>query len=143
MTNLMHSRLISFGGNMSFSFSGNNWQPDISFSFPYGNEVLRLCENGDIYINGKLTANDREVVDGMRLFLHSGGFIKKLAVYELNRFDSPKRDEMTRMVVYASDESEARFLASQYHGNEDSSEWLDSNKSSCMLESASGLLKKS
>ena len=27
---------------------------------------IRLCPNGDIYVNGRLAANDMEVVEGMR-----------------------------------------------------------------------------
>jgi len=34
-------------------------------------EMLRLCPNGDIYVKGKLTENDKEVVEGMRQFLKS------------------------------------------------------------------------
>ena len=32
-------------------------------------ELLKLCENGDIFVNGKLVENDKEVVDGLREFL--------------------------------------------------------------------------
>ena len=31
--------------------------------------VLKLCSNGDIFVKGKLVENDKEVVDGMRMFL--------------------------------------------------------------------------
>lgn len=31
--------------------------------------VLKLEPNGDIYVNGKLVENDKEVVDGLRKFL--------------------------------------------------------------------------
>ncbi len=31
--------------------------------------VLELRENGDIFVKGKLVENDKEVVDGMRVFL--------------------------------------------------------------------------
>jgi hypothetical protein len=37
------------------------------------NEILRLCENGDILIRGILCENDKEVVDAMREFLRSHG----------------------------------------------------------------------
>jgi hypothetical protein len=33
------------------------------------NEILKLCGNGDIYVNGRLTTNDIEVVEGLRHFL--------------------------------------------------------------------------
>ena len=28
--------------------------------------MLKLCQNGDIYVKGKLVENDKEVVNGMR-----------------------------------------------------------------------------
>jgi hypothetical protein len=33
-------------------------------------EILKLCENGDIFVKGKLVENDKEVVDAMREFLN-------------------------------------------------------------------------
>jgi hypothetical protein len=36
-------------------------------------EILRLCPNGDIYVHGRLTANDKDVVDGMRELLRRDG----------------------------------------------------------------------
>tara|TARA_B110000971_G_scaffold211253_1_gene239384 strand:- start:12 stop:221 length:210 start_codon:yes stop_codon:yes gene_type:complete len=32
-------------------------------------EIIKFCENGDIFIKGKLVENDREVVEGFREFL--------------------------------------------------------------------------
>jgi hypothetical protein len=32
-------------------------------------ELLKFCENGDIFVNGKLVENDKEIVDGLREFL--------------------------------------------------------------------------
>ncbi len=41
-----------------------------SVSFSTGNgEVIRLEDNGDIYIRGKLVENDLDVVKGFRAFL--------------------------------------------------------------------------
>lgn len=40
------------------------------------NEVIKLCPNGDIYVNGRLASNDLEVVAGMRQFLIVAGYIK-------------------------------------------------------------------
>jgi hypothetical protein len=40
------------------------------------NEILKLCENGDIFVNGRLAENDKEVVDAMRKFLLKQGLIK-------------------------------------------------------------------
>ena len=34
-----------------------------------GTELIRLCENGDILVKGKLVDNDKEAVDGLREFL--------------------------------------------------------------------------
>lgn len=44
---------------------------DICFftSIPGDGPVLKLCENGDIYVKGKLVENDKEVVEGMRMLL--------------------------------------------------------------------------
>lgn len=38
-------------------------------------EILKLCENGDIFVKGKLIENDKEVVDALREFLKSHNFI--------------------------------------------------------------------
>jgi hypothetical protein len=37
-----------------------------------GVEVLKFCNNGDIYLRGKLIENDKQVVDGFREFLALG-----------------------------------------------------------------------
>jgi hypothetical protein len=37
--------------------------------------ILKLCENGDIFVKGKLAENDKQVTDAMREFLKSQGFI--------------------------------------------------------------------
>jgi hypothetical protein len=39
-------------------------------------EILKLCENGDIFIKGRLAENDKEVVDALREFLKGQGFLK-------------------------------------------------------------------
>lgn len=39
-------------------------------------EIIKFCENGDIFINGRLAENDKEVVDAMREFLRNQGLIK-------------------------------------------------------------------
>ena len=38
---------------------------------------IKLCENGDIFVKGKLIENDKELVDAMREFLAQQGFINK------------------------------------------------------------------
>jgi hypothetical protein len=39
-------------------------------------EILKLCENGGIFVKGKLAENDKEVVDALREFLKGQGFLK-------------------------------------------------------------------
>ena len=39
------------------------------------NEILKLCENGDIFVKGRLAENDKEVVDALREFLKSLGYL--------------------------------------------------------------------
>jgi hypothetical protein len=39
-------------------------------------EILKLCENGDIFVKGKLAENDKEIVDALREFLKGQGFLK-------------------------------------------------------------------
>jgi hypothetical protein len=42
---------------------------DISFHTANFPNILKLCDNGDIYVKGKLVINDMEVVEGMRAFI--------------------------------------------------------------------------
>jgi hypothetical protein len=51
----------------------------ISFITKEFNEepFIKLCENGDIFVKGKLIENDIEVVDAMREFLTQQGLINK------------------------------------------------------------------
>lgn len=37
-------------------------------------EMLKLCENGDIFVKGKLIENDIEVVNALREFLEMQGY---------------------------------------------------------------------
>lgn len=39
--------------------------------------VLKFCPNGEIYIHGRLATSDKEVVDGMRSFLHGLPFYQE------------------------------------------------------------------
>ena len=48
---------------------------DIAFFSGDGDEILRLCDNGDIFVHGRLAENDREVVEGLRAFLKNTGHI--------------------------------------------------------------------
>ncbi len=49
----------------------------ISFYSKATSETLKLCENGDIFVKGKLIENDKEVVDAMREFLVGQGCLKE------------------------------------------------------------------
>lgn len=37
--------------------------------------ILKLCDNGDIYVKEKLIENDKEVVEGLRMFLRGQAII--------------------------------------------------------------------
>lgn len=49
------------------------YEPDIIFLGKDNLEILRLKNNGDIYVKNKLIENDSEVVNGLREFLFSHG----------------------------------------------------------------------
>lgn len=40
------------------------------------NEIIRICDNGDIFVKGVMIENDKQVVDALREFLSRQGFIK-------------------------------------------------------------------
>lgn len=44
----------------------------ISFITNNGEAVLKLAQNGDIFVHGRLAENDIEVVNAMRTFLREG-----------------------------------------------------------------------
>jgi hypothetical protein len=48
---------------------------DIVFFSNDAEEILRLCDNGDIFVHGHLAENDKDVVDGLREFLKKSGYI--------------------------------------------------------------------
>lgn len=48
---------------------------DIAFFSTGGEEILRLCDNGDIFVHGRLADSDKAVVDGLREFLQNSGKI--------------------------------------------------------------------
>jgi hypothetical protein len=48
---------------------------DVVFFSADGDEILRLCDNGDIFVHGSLAENDKAVVDGLREFLKNAGQI--------------------------------------------------------------------
>ena len=54
----------------------NNPPKEINF-YTSTTEILKLCENGDIFVKGKLIENDKEVVEALREFLHLQGFLNK------------------------------------------------------------------
>ncbi len=53
-----------------------NLAPSIQFNASNAEPIIKLCDNGDIYIKGRLAENDKEVVDAMREFLKLHGWIK-------------------------------------------------------------------
>lgn len=64
-------------GGISFLMSESLLDSNtINFSI-LGEEILKLCPNGDIYVKGKLIENDKEVVDGMRELLTKSQSIKQ------------------------------------------------------------------
>ncbi|MCX5900672.1 MAG: hypothetical protein NTX06_08060 [Proteobacteria bacterium] len=48
---------------------------DIIFYSNDAEEILRLCDNGDIHVHGRLAENDKDVVEGLREFLKRSGYI--------------------------------------------------------------------
>ena len=56
----------------------NNLEPKTIgfYSNELQNAILKLCENGDIFVNGRLAENDKEIVDAMREFLLKQALIK-------------------------------------------------------------------
>jgi len=52
--------VISFRTNSNISVLGETM----------GDEMIRLCPSGNIYVKGKLVENDMDVVDGMRRMLN-------------------------------------------------------------------------
>jgi ABC-type polysaccharide/polyol phosphate transport system ATPase subunit len=48
---------------------------DIVFFSNDAEEILRLCDSGDIFVHGRLAENDKEVVDSLREFLKKSGYI--------------------------------------------------------------------
>lgn len=66
---------------MSYEFThsiATAGQGDISFHVNGSTPpVLRLAENGDIFVKGKLIENDKGVIDGLREFLQGNGCYNK------------------------------------------------------------------
>ena len=56
--------------------TGKEFQSNtIIFSTNVDNEMIKLCDNGDILVKGKLIENDKEVVNAMREFLKTQGYL--------------------------------------------------------------------
>lgn len=51
------------------NLEGENLEGDIVFSIGQKKEILKLADNGDIFVKGKLIENDKEVVDALREFI--------------------------------------------------------------------------
>lgn len=50
-------------------------EPAIMQIVANGEEVIRFEQNGDIFVRGKLTENDKEVVEEFRCFLTNQGLL--------------------------------------------------------------------
>ena len=50
-------------------------EPAIMQIVANGEEVIRFEQNGDIFVRGKLTENDKEVVEAFRCFLTNQGLL--------------------------------------------------------------------
>ena len=56
--------------------TGKEFQSNtIQFFTNRDNEIIKLCANGDIFVKGKLIENDKEIVDAMREFLRTQGYL--------------------------------------------------------------------
>jgi len=56
--------------------TGKEFESNTIHFFTNGNnEIIKLCDNGDIFVKGKLIENDKEVVDAMREFLKTQGYL--------------------------------------------------------------------
>ncbi len=62
--------------NMTIKRTDEMESNTISFNLDKKEPIITLKDNGDILIKGKLAENDKEVVDAMREFLKTSGFIK-------------------------------------------------------------------
>jgi hypothetical protein len=59
------------------------------------NEVIKFCNNGDIFVKGKLIENDKEVVDAMREFLKTQGIpvvVDSSVTISKQEYEALKRD---------------------------------------------------
>jgi hypothetical protein len=61
---------------IDLKLTGKEFQSNtIIFYTNVDNEMIKLCDNGDILVKGKLIENDKEVVDAMREFLKTQGYL--------------------------------------------------------------------
>ena len=49
----------------------------VTFNTSDTTEIIKLCENGDIFVKGKLIENDKELVNAMREFLVDSGHLNQ------------------------------------------------------------------
>jgi len=59
--------------NLKLLTPASDLEPN-TITFHTGDEtepIIKLCQNGDIFVKGKLVENDLEVVEGMRKFLEN------------------------------------------------------------------------
>lgn len=62
--------------DVPFEFKGETTTSLLKFNGQQGKEMLKFMPNGDIFIYGRLATNDMEVVEGIREWLKSTGYIK-------------------------------------------------------------------
>jgi hypothetical protein len=60
----------------SLSVSGHIPSSILQMNGAQGKEMLKFMPNGDVFIHGRLAANDMEIVEGIREFLKATGYIR-------------------------------------------------------------------
>lgn len=64
-------------------------------------EIVKLCENGDIFIKGNLAENDKQVVDAFREFLKGVGLLREQAQKQKEHEEIIKK-----IITYIEEEAE-------------------------------------
>lgn len=70
----MEKEIVKAG--QDYSLSGINESGDsLLVRSKEGKEILRIADSGDIFVNGVLIENDKEVVIALRRFLSNHGYL--------------------------------------------------------------------
>jgi hypothetical protein len=121
-TNLMTSPLLISEQNVVFLKNNGT------------KELLKLCENGDIFVNGKLVENDKEVVDGLREFLKGQQTFNKMEIKQtaldflLTELDIDKLISRENLTIAAEVVRQAKEMEKQERENSYSDGWNDCEK---------------